>query len=66
MKRRKFIQNASLSTFGIAVGSSVFASEQNLSSQISEEKQFQNSVENFPLVIATWDVKESTAEAWRV
>src|SRR5690606_37809062 len=66
MKRRKFIQNASLSTFGIAVGSSVFASEQNLSSLNSEETEIENSVANFPLVIATWDVKESTAAAWKV
>ena len=66
MKRRKFIQNTSLSTFGIAVGTSVFASKKNPFSLNSEEIQFQNSVENFPLVIATWNVKESTAEAWRV
>ncbi len=64
MKRRKFIQNASLSTFGIAVGSSVFASEKNILS--SEEKSFTLETANFPLVIATWNVKESTAEAWRV
>lgn len=66
MKRRKFIQNASLSTFGIAVGSSVFASEKNLSSLTSEENSIENSTANFPLVIATWNVPESTAEAWRV
>ncbi len=64
MKRRKFIQNASLSTFGIAVGSSIFASEKNILS--SEEKSFINETYNFPLVIATWNVNDSTAEAWRV
>ncbi len=64
MKRRKFIQNASLSTFGIAVGSSVFASEKNIFS--SEEKSTQIETANFPLVIATWNVNDSTAEAWRV
>ncbi|MCB0453591.1 MAG: isoaspartyl peptidase/L-asparaginase, partial [Aequorivita sp.] len=66
MKRRKFIQNASLSTIGIAVGSSVFASENNISSFTSEEKKNENPSENFPLVIATWNVNDSTAEAWRV
>lgn len=64
MKRRKFIQNASLSTFGIAAGTSLFASEKNILS--SEEKSFTTETVNFPLVIATWNVKESTAEAWRV
>ncbi|MEH6763934.1 MAG: N(4)-(beta-N-acetylglucosaminyl)-L-asparaginase [Aequorivita antarctica] len=64
MKRRKFIQNASLSTFGIAVGSSVFASEKNIFS--SEEKSPQIETAGFPLVIATWNVNDSTAEAWRV
>ncbi len=64
MKRRKFIQNASLSTFGIAVGTSVFASEKSILS--SEEKYSPINTSNFPLVIATWNVKESTAEAWRV
>lgn len=64
MKRRKFIQNASLSTFGIAVGSSVFASEFKTST--SEIPNRKNEAAGFPLVIATWNVKESTAEAWRV
>ncbi len=66
MKRRKFLQNASLSTFGLAVGSSVFASEKGLASIISEEEKSQISTANFPLVIATWNVNDSTAEAWRV
>jgi N4-(beta-N-acetylglucosaminyl)-L-asparaginase len=66
MKRRKFLQNASLSTFGIAVGTSVFASEQNLSSFPFEDNKIENSTANFPLVIATWNVNDSTAEAWRV
>src|SRR5690554_2369602 len=65
MKRRKFIQNASLSTFGIAVGSSIFASEGLTTSTIEKDK-IENATENFPLVIATWNVNESTAEAWRV
>ena len=65
MKRRKFIQNASLSTLGIAVGSAVFASTKN-NPILEEENSFEYGTANFPIVIATWDVKESTAEAWRV
>lgn len=64
MKRRKFIQNASLSSLGIAVGPSVFASE--IKTSISEEKNPQNNASGFPMVIATWNVNNSTAEAWRV
>jgi|TARA_R110000851_G_scaffold316446_1_gene479522 N4-(beta-N-acetylglucosaminyl)-L-asparaginase len=64
MKRRKFIQNASLSTLGIAVGSSVFASKIKNSNSVENEIESKNS--GYPMVIATWNVKESTAEAWRV
>lgn len=64
MKRRKFIQNASLSTLGIAVGTSVFASE--IKTSISEEMKPKNEAFGFPMVIATWNVNDSTAEAWRV
>ena len=64
MKRRKFIQNASLSTLGIAIGSTLFASEQT--AIISEEEPAGYSTPTrYPLVIATWDVKKSTAQAWR-
>lgn len=64
MKRRKFIQNASLSTLGIAVGSAVFASEKGLS--VLEDKSVESKVANYPMVIATWNVKESTEAAWKV
>ncbi len=64
MKRRKFIQNASLSTFGIAVGSSVFASE--IKKSTFEENEIQPENAGYPMVIATWNVNDSTAEAWRV
>lgn len=64
MKRRKFIQNASLTTLGIAVGSAAFASEKT--SIPKEERQSENLAAHFPLVIATWDVKKSTEEAWQV
>jgi N4-(beta-N-acetylglucosaminyl)-L-asparaginase len=71
MKRRKFIQNASLSTLGIAVGSSIFASEIQTSNSEAvpagkQEKNSKNEALGFPMVIATWNVNDSTAEAWRV
>lgn len=65
MKRRKFIQNASLSTLGIAVGSAVFASEKT--NYFSDEKPAEYvKTAKYPLVIATWDVQESTYAAWQV
>lgn len=64
MKRRKFIQNATLSSLGVVVGSSVFASE--IKTSASEMLNSKTETAAFPVVIATWDVKESTAEAWRV
>ncbi|QAA82551.1 glycosylasparaginase [Aequorivita sp. H23M31] len=61
MKRRKFIQNASLSTLGIAVGSTLFASEKKLPIL---DNNSETGKDNYPLVIATWNVKESTQAAW--
>ncbi|AFL80457.1 asparaginase [Aequorivita sublithincola DSM 14238] len=66
MKRRKFIQNASLSTFGIAVGSSLYASEKNSLNITSKENKTESKDAGLPMVIATWNVNDSTAEAWRV
>ncbi|MEZ4857615.1 MAG: N(4)-(beta-N-acetylglucosaminyl)-L-asparaginase [Flavobacteriaceae bacterium] len=63
MKRRKFIQNASLSSFGIVAATSTFACNESMSS--SKEKKTNVVVSNhFPIVIATWNVPEATAKAW--
>ena len=64
MKRRKFIQNASLSTIGIAVGSAVFASEKSIP-VFEDSNSAEYGIANYPLVIATWNVEKSTAEAWQ-
>lgn len=64
MKRRKFIQNASLSTLGIAIGSTVFASERSLN--ILEDNSKEHTAANFPMVIATWNVTQSTEAAFKV
>jgi len=66
MKRRKFIQNASLSGIGIAVGSSLASCKPKEESN-NENVVASGSVESkYPLVIATWNVPESTKKAWDV
>ena len=65
MKRRKFIQRASLSSIGIVAGATALANK-NVSTpqtKVSYPIAQQNSL---PLVVATWNVKESTAAAWEV
>lgn len=63
MKRRKFLKNASLSGIGLALGKSLTSCAETTPSEsvISTLK-----VASFPLVIATWDVKNATAKAWEV
>lgn len=61
MNRRKFIQNTALSGLGLTVGASVLANEIPLTSSNTELNP-----DNYPLVIATWDVKNATAKAWGV
>ncbi len=59
MNRRKFIQNTALSGIGLSVGASALAnglSQENENSKLNSE--------NYPLVIATWDVKNATNKAW--
>ena len=62
MKRRKFIKNASLTGLGITVtgtlSSCIESSENNLFNLKAKPK--------IPIVIATWNVKTATAEAWKV
>ena len=64
MKRRNFIKNASLTGVGLAVGSSLSSCSETSSEAkkaiITEEKA------SLPLVLATWDVKNSTAKAWEI
>lgn len=66
MKRRKFLQNASLTGIGVAVGASVIA--KNSTKNIVSEKitESLNSPTNFPLVIATWDVPNASNKAGQV
>ncbi len=67
MKRRNFIRNASLTGFGLAVGSSVLGCDEKYSKKSADEKVIINSSKgSLPLVIATWDVKNATAKAWEI
>ena len=64
MKRRKFLQNASLSTLGVVAASSMTGCE-----SLEEDKTTVASVTSTPtkpLVIATWRVPNATAAAWEV
>ncbi|MDY8134520.1 N(4)-(beta-N-acetylglucosaminyl)-L-asparaginase [Aquimarina sp. 2201CG5-10] len=66
MKRRNFIKNASLSGLGLTVGTTITSCAENT---VASEKKIENPVATpplFPLVIATWNVTNSTAKAWEV
>lgn len=63
MKRRKFIQNASLSSLGIVAASSIVGCNENKSSSKLVSSETPNN-KNYPIVIATWNVPEATAKAW--
>lgn len=61
MNRREFLQNTALSGLGLSVGASALANElPNFNSNT------QLNLNNYPLVIGTWDVKKATAKAWDV
>ena len=69
MKRRKFIQNTSLSSFGIVAGAAVIGCKENsdTAKTTSVLKDKDTAVKaTIPIVIATWNVHDSTAKAWKV
>lgn len=59
MNRRKFIQSTALSGLGLSVGASVLAKDLPLA-----ERPVPFHSENYPLVIATWNVPNATRKAW--
>ncbi len=63
MKRRKFIQSASLSGLGVVAGSAVIScGETSTNSENKPEKMVNKG--GFPVVVATWNVNNATAKAW--
>ena len=65
MKRRKFIQNASLGSLGVVAAGSILSCD-NETTTSKEKPENSESKNNLPLVLATWNVKDSTAKAWEV
>lgn len=59
MNRRKFIQNTALSGLGLTVGASALANEVPIPNSNTALN-----LDNYPVVIATWDVKNATSKAW--
>lgn len=61
MKRRKFLKSSLLSGIGITLGNRVLAGEKLIPEKISNP-----SSADYPLVIATWNVPQSTEVAWEI
>ena len=64
MKRRNFIKNASLTSVGLAVGTTLASCKDSNSN--TTKTTVQTPEASLPLVIATWNVKNATAKAWDV
>ena len=64
MKRRNFIKNASLTSVGLAVGTTIVSCKDTSSNETKMAIPSQEA--SLPLVIATWNVKNATAKAWEV
>src|SRR5690606_32976414 len=61
MNRRKFLQNTALSGIGLSVGASALANG------LAEKNENTGIISgNYPLVIATWNVKNATSKAWEI
>lgn len=61
MKRRNFIKNAALSGASLALGSSILSCKEK-TNHLEGTQSFSDG--SFPLVVATWNVKNATAKAW--
>ncbi len=62
MKRRIFLKGASLTGIGVAVSSTMLANPP-LKNTSTINKNINNSTENFPIVISTWNVPNATKKA---
>lgn len=68
MKRRTFIQNASLTGIGVVAGAAAISckDEKDSTTQASSTSNSAAMIATIPVVIATWNVPASTAKAWEV
>ncbi|MEJ6792218.1 MAG: N(4)-(beta-N-acetylglucosaminyl)-L-asparaginase [Lacinutrix sp.] len=64
MNRRKFLKNVTLSTAGLAAGSTLMSCAED--SKTKKPIIAAKTIGSFPLVIATWDVKNATEAAYNV
>lgn len=64
MKRRNFIKNASITGVGLTISASILNC--NEGNPQKNDKASTIPTNALPLVIATWDVKESTQKAWEI
>jgi len=66
MKRRKFIQRASLTGIGMVAGATALACKDTKNPQETVSTTGITAKGTIPLVIATWNVPQATAKAWEV
>ncbi len=66
MKRRKFIQRASLSGIGIAASTSLLANIPNDNNYLKPFKKPLNEVGIIPIVITTWNIPNATNKAGNI
>jgi N4-(beta-N-acetylglucosaminyl)-L-asparaginase len=62
MKRRTFIQNASLTGLGVVAGASALSCKDEMSN--TENSEVATGPVSLPVVVATWNVHAATAGAW--
>ncbi|NQY07738.1 MAG: N(4)-(beta-N-acetylglucosaminyl)-L-asparaginase, partial [Flavobacteriaceae bacterium] len=69
MKRRKFLQNASLTGLGLAASSALMSCKKEENNNLTEESitaLASSDPISTPIVIATWTVPNATKKAWEV
>jgi N4-(beta-N-acetylglucosaminyl)-L-asparaginase len=65
MKRRKFIQNATLGSVGVTLGAATIACATDSKKNDLAPITGKDVKKKYPLIIATWDVQKATAKAWQ-
>ena len=64
MKRRNFLQKASITSLSLVAGSTLLSYGEDHSKELIEDQNIVKDVK--PIVIATWNVQNVTAKAWEV
>lgn len=66
MDRRKFIKNGSITGLGLAVTTNLAACSNSIEQKSTKPVTPINQQIEYPLVIATWNVKAATEKAWEI